>query len=116
MALKIFAKAMKIVQKVHQYGVIHRDLKLDNFLISRSDGAPVLIDFGFAVSTEVADKDGYLKNDMSGTLNYLAPEILLKFDYNGVHADVFAMGVVLFQLVFKRDPFVKASNSDGRYY
>jgi serine/threonine protein kinase len=52
---------------------------------------------------------------MKGTPNYMAPEIFISNGYLGVYVDIFAMGVILFSLVFGRPPFRIASMQDNLY-
>jgi Protein kinase domain/AAA ATPase domain/Tetratricopeptide repeat len=84
----------------HQHGVIHRDLKLENILITK-DGSVKLTDFGLARS--VASRltsEGMLV----GTVFYLAPELALGQAYDG-RADLYALGVLLYELTTHRLPF-----------
>ena len=109
MAKSIFLSLFKIVCRMHNKGVVHRDLKLDNFLINKA-GEIKLIDFGFAGPFSGRSQNGYFSGEEQlGTLPYIAPEIIQGTHYKGNQVDVFAMGVVLFQLVFRFDPFQSAS-------
>jgi len=88
----------------HQLNVVHRDLKPSNVLIAE-DGTPRLSDFGvaFVVGAErLSTRDGIL-----GTLDYVSPESLRGEDVDG-RADVWSLGVLLFQLLTGRRPFASA--------
>lgn len=84
---------------LHKQGIAHRDIKLGNVLIG--DNYKVcLIDFGFAC------RCGNKKlTTFCGTPCYMCPEILLKKPYYGQHADVWALGVLLYRLVCGTQPF-----------
>lgn len=84
----------------HSHGVVHRDLKLENVLITR-EGAVKLTDFGLAQS--VASRltgDGRIL----GTVFYLAPELALGQPYDG-RADLYALGILLYELTTHKLPF-----------
>jgi MAP/microtubule affinity-regulating kinase len=83
----------------HQHNIVHRDLKLENILVS-PDGTPKLIDFGF---TYLADQK--ISNTFCGTLFYMAPEIILKKPYFGGPADIWAIGVLAYKMMTGFFPF-----------
>jgi len=65
---------------MHSYGVVHRDLKLENIMMSdQTDNAvPKIVDFGLAKMIGPSEK----AEEPFGTLGYVAPEILLKKPYS----------------------------------
>lgn len=84
----------------HQHGVIHRDLKPENVLVT-ADGMAKLTDFGLARSAATRlTADGAIV----GTVFYLAPEILLGHEIDA-RADLYALGVMLYELTTGRLPF-----------
>eukprot|EP00471_Norrisiella_sphaerica_P004883 CAMPEP_0184480856 /NCGR_PEP_ID=MMETSP0113_2-20130426/2356_1 /TAXON_ID=91329 /ORGANISM="Norrisiella sphaerica, Strain BC52" /LENGTH=1493 /DNA_ID=CAMNT_0026859613 /DNA_START=177 /DNA_END=4658 /DNA_ORIENTATION=+ len=83
---------------LHTKGILHRDIKPDNFLAS-SDGQVKLADFGLAQQT---DENGYCKTKL-GTVMYLAPELLQEKD-SSYPADVWAFGLSLYYLAEGRHP------------
>ncbi len=85
----------------HRIGVLHRDLKPENVIVTQ-DGVPHLMDFGIAV--EQALYRGDREETVPGTPQFLAPE-LLRGDDPSVPTDVYAMGVLLYEMFTGRVPF-----------
>ena len=114
LAKQTFITLFKIICSAHNHGIVHRDIKLENFMVKR-DGTLVVIDFGFAAPVQGFDNYGYLDDGRIGTHGYMAPEILQRKPYHGCPADIFAMGVILFELIFRFHPFKAASSYDKNY-
>ena len=108
----IFKKILLGVQACHNAGICHRDLKMQNILVDDNFN-PKICDFGFAAEIK-GNGDGKLTQFL-GTLNYAAPEIFLHRPYDGVKVDIFALGVVLINLVTCKIGFVQATRKD-KYY
>jgi serine/threonine protein kinase len=109
--LKLFVSVCQAVQHAHQKGVIHRDLKPSNVLVTLHDGAPVpkVIDFGIAKAlgrqlTEKTLFTGFAQ--MVGTPLYMSPEQagLSGLDVD-TRSDVYALGVLLYELLTGTTPF-----------
>jgi calcium-dependent protein kinase len=101
---------------LHCHGIVHRDMKLENFLFDSQDGNHLkMIDFGFSKFT---DTKGRMKTSC-GTLAYVAPEVL-KRSYTS-QCDLWSMGVMVFILLSGRMPFYGDSDEQivdikkGRY-
>ena len=106
----IFRKILKGVQAIHNLGICHRDLKLENILLDNCYN-PKICDFGFA--TEIKGKDGSGKlYEFLGTENYAAPEMFINKPYNGIKIDIFSLGVILLKLVTAKNGFLRANKED----
>ncbi len=112
LALEVFEKIAAALGYAHAHGVVHRDVKPGNILFRR-DGAPVLTDFGIAKSLQ---NDGDLTGTgvFLGSPNYMAPE---QVDSGSVDsgADIYALGIILYEMLTGRKPFVSASIIDVIY-
>ena len=99
------------LETCHESGISHGDIKLQNILLN-SNFTIKLIDFGFSRKL----KDGLI-SEITGSKYYNAPEMFLcaTKGYDGVLADIFSLGVVLFVLVMGFYPFDKPNIMDNRY-
>jgi len=95
------------IQHAHQRGVIHRDLKPGNILVSEIDGRPVprIVDFGIAksIGTALGDDTPNTIGAALGTPAYMAPEQTGGRSID-TRADVYALGAVLYELTCGRTP------------
>ena len=103
--LRIFRSACEAVQYAHQQAVIHRDLKPSNIFVKR-DGTIRLLDFGIAKQLESLDlaADQTRTGLRMMTPAYAAPE-QIRGERVGVQTDVYALGVILYELLAGHLPF-----------
>jgi eukaryotic-like serine/threonine-protein kinase len=111
--LALFVRIASAVQYAHGRLVVHRDLKPSNILV-QSDGVPRLLDFGIAKLLD-ADDDASLGLATSPegrllTPEYAAPE-QIRGEAPGTATDVYALGVLLFEMLTGARPFTAASQS-----
>jgi eukaryotic-like serine/threonine-protein kinase len=98
------------VAAIHAAGLVHRDLKLDNVILTEA-GTPKITDFGLALGAEA--KDGYA-GSVVGTPAYISPEQWLGRPVDG-RADLYAMGVMLYALATGEFPFRGATPEESRH-
>ena len=106
--LELFAQVCDAVHHGHQKGIIHRDLKPVNILVDDT-GAPRIIDFGIARANDAENVLATMQTNAGqilGTLQYMSPEQCGgASDTVDVRADVYALGVILFQLLSGELPY-----------
>ena len=93
------------VQHLHGQAIIHRDLKLGNLFLGEQLDLKVG-DFGLATRLEHSEER---KRTICGTPNYIAPEILDNSDGHSFEVDVWAIGVILYTLLYGSPPFETSS-------
>ncbi|MBN1500354.1 MAG: serine/threonine protein kinase [Spirochaetes bacterium] len=103
-ALLLFYETCKALKYAHNRGVIHRDIKPDNVLLSKT-GCVKLTDFGIA-RTENCDEDCLTSAGMTlGTPTYMSPEQIDDSTKVDNRSDIYSMGVMLYVMVTGKSPF-----------
>src|SRR3990172_2327698 len=105
-SIRIMAAICDAVHYAHQRGMIHRDLKPANVMIN-PQGQPILMDFG--VAKILGGQQHTATGAVVGTPAYLSPE-QVRGDRPDARADIYSLGVVLFEILAGRPPF----QSDSR--
>jgi serine/threonine protein kinase len=112
-----FKQLIDGISYMHNIGIAHMDLKLENILVDCITKKIKIIDFGEArvfhdslhISTIIPDKG------IHGTLPYIAPEEFEETEYNPEKVDVWSCGIILYEIIYNIFPWYKADTSDDRY-
>lgn len=111
----LFTQVCDAVQHAHQKGIVHRDLKPSNILVTEANERPLakVIDFGIARAVEEAGDEGARltqTGEMVGTPAYMSPEQFQEGPERvDTRSDIYALGVVLYELVAGALPFESSS-------
>lgn len=103
---QIIYQLLCIINKVHSRGMCHRDIKLENVMVTYRTKKVYLIDWDYGIECE--NRNTLVQR--CGSLLYASPEILTGIPYNGFKTDIWSFGVVVFTLIFLKHPF------DGKYH
>ncbi|MGE3762925.1 MAG: serine/threonine-protein kinase [Kofleriaceae bacterium] len=111
-AVEVTRALLNALAHAHAHGVVHRDLKPENVMFARTGrgdehgaGRPVIIDFGLA---SLSDTAGITGNGFAmGSPSYIAPE-RLRGEPHDARADVYAVGVILYEMISGLRPFLGA--------
>lgn len=100
-------KILKGIKAIHEAGIMHRDLKLDNILIQNIQNIKSIkiIDFGFACQLNELSGDHH----KCGTPGYIAPEVFEDEDYNEL-CDIFSIGAIFHKLLTGKGLFTQNPN------
>lgn len=119
--LTLLLQACEAVRHAHLKGIVHRDLKPSNLLVAEQDGRPVVkvIDFGIAkaIGDAITETAFTRAGALIGTPDYMSPEqagVLAGADVD-TRTDVFALGVVLYELLAGRRPRQFRTGAPGEF-
>lgn len=110
LACALLSQVCEAVEAAHRVGIVHRDLKPDNLFITRGPaGAPFVKVVDFGISRFDPERTGALEltstGVMMGTPRYMAPEQLRSAKEVDARADVYALGVILYECLAGRTPY-----------
>ncbi|KAJ3476811.1 hypothetical protein NLI96_g10904 [Meripilus lineatus] len=110
---KIFLQILDAVEFCHDQGIFHRDLKPDNIFVDAAGDTVFLGDFGLATDNEISN------NFRCGSSYYMSPECIGEEyghrPYNTQYADVWALGVILTNIIAGRNPWRLATTEDEHF-
>lgn len=95
----IFNQVVLAVYHLHKQGITHRDIKDENIIVNEY-GVVKLIDFGSAGYVKLGPFDVFV-----GTVDYALPEVLRGEKYEGKPQDIWALGILLYTMIYKENPF-----------
>ncbi|MFT5683447.1 MAG: hypothetical protein ACI8RZ_004379 [Myxococcota bacterium] len=107
-ALALFLPILDAVEVAHSAGILHRDLKPANILLADTDGGvvPKVTDFGIAKVRTEGGKKGQTRVGLAmGTPGYMAPEQWADSSSVDARADIFSLGVVLYEMLTGKLPY-----------
>jgi eukaryotic-like serine/threonine-protein kinase len=108
-ACDIVIQACLGLEEAHAKGVVHRDIKPGNVIVTKRGGTSLvkLVDFGISRSVSTKAEEGTLteSNDLLGTPHYMAPEQIRNARSVDARADIFSLGALLYRLLTGAYPF-----------
>ncbi len=100
--ISLIIQLLQALHYLHQQGVVHRDLKPDNVLVTKKNVVKVM-DFGLATS-EWMQSESDKQEEIAGTLRYMAPE-LFQDGQASIQSDLYAIGIIMCQMLTGKHPF-----------
>ena len=113
--LSLFEQVLEAVGFAHAHGVVHRDIKPDNVLVTKDVHgvyAVKVLDFGIAKVMDGAGAQKTRTGAIMGTPGYMSPEQVRGGKEVGPPADIWSLGVMLYELVTGRAPFAQEDTLD----
>ena len=107
-AVNTILQVCDVLSLAGRFGMVHRDLKPENIMVM-SDGSIKLLDFGIAKSTLRVDSLMTMANTVFGTPGYMAPEQAADSSAVNPSADVYSLGIILFEMLAGRTPWKETS-------
>ena len=103
-AVEVVLQVASALDAAQKYHVVHRDIKPENIMI-QPDGLVKLVDLGIAKADDIKDSLCTEAESVFGTPAYVAPEQAIDASVVDVRADIYSLGVVLFEMIAGRVPF-----------
>ena len=119
-AVSLLLQACEAIGEAHALGIVHRDLKPSNlFVTTRPDGSPLVkvLDFGISkmqspITFAGADPTLTASGSVLGSPAYMSPEQIRSVKGTDARSDIWAMGVILYELITGRGPFIGETLGD----
>ncbi|XP_033741051.1 serine/threonine-protein kinase 40-like [Pecten maximus] len=101
-AIVIFYDIVRVVESLHKKNIVHRDLKLGNMVLNKRTRRIIITNF--CLGKHLVSENDLLK-DQRGSPAYISPDVLSGKPYLGKPSDMWALGVVLFTMLYGQFPF-----------
>lgn len=115
LTVHIAAQIANSLADAHEAGIVHRDLKPPNVMLMRRGDDPCfvkVVDFGLVKELDANTDDELTgENALVGSPTYMAPERFLEKDSDSPAVDIYALGVVMYEMLVGRAPFVRGEKS-----
>jgi serine/threonine protein kinase len=108
MILPLFMQLVDAVHYIHSKNIAHLDIKLENIMIDPAHKKLTLIDFGHAIDTKMISKLG-------GTHPYIAPEGFDKNPQISINADIWSLGIILYEFIHNTIPWEYSNEVDPAF-
>ena len=107
-AVRVASEVAAALEYAHKHGVVHRDIKPENILLQ--DGSALVADFGIALAVQHAGGERMTQTGMSlGTPHYMSPEQAMGEKTIDARSDIYALGVVTYEMLIGEPPFTGPS-------
>ena len=103
-AVGVIAQVAKALDAAQRFGVVHRDIKPENIML-QPDGSVKLVDLGIAKASSIEDSLRTTTESVFGTPTYVSPEQALSAADVDTRADIYSLGIVLFEMIAGRCPY-----------
>ena len=104
-AVRIILQVANVLAAAQRFGMVHRDLKPENIMLT-TEGTVKLLDLGIAKASGGIDSLKTTANSQFGTPAYISPEQAVDSSAVDARADVFSLGIILFELLCGRCPYM----------
>ena len=103
-AVEVVMQVASALEAAHKFNIVHRDIKPENIMI-QPDGLVKLVDMGIAKADNIKDSLSTSAESVFGTPAYVAPEQAVDAAGVDIRADIYSLGVVLFEMIVGKPPY-----------
>ena len=107
-AVRIILQLADVLDAAQRFGMVHRDLKPENIMLT-PEGTVKLLDLGIAKTSGGLDSLRTMAKSLFGTPAYISPEQAIDSSSVDIRADIYSLGVILFELLCGRRPYMDDS-------